>query len=330
MRDMQCLAVEFVKMSHRSKSMQAAGLFVSSLHNVLCDELCWTMNTGTRESPAKKADALLQLLRGPSLPCQSQRHTDAMLPRTPPPATYRHGPWNSMESQSSITHAVYLSVPASLGICHSNMKYMKTREKPLTLVNHGPLHLSFCPFVEEPANINGSGRLEKDPTIIIIIIIIIISIIIIITGPPALPPSNHRSATGKSMIAGGRGLCFSTLVTACVSRARCSRKRSSQPWCSVETPKAQALRRPSSTCNWLEQSTVTERNPRLAKAHSQAVALRRCGNPASSAQALPRRPWLSGPLRAKTAPVFPQGFREERTKDAQRPGPHEAASRSTS
>ena len=29
MRDMQCLAVEFVKMSHRSKSMQAAGLFVS-------------------------------------------------------------------------------------------------------------------------------------------------------------------------------------------------------------------------------------------------------------------------------------------------------------
>ena len=50
------------------------------LHNVLCDELCWTMNTGTSESPAKKADALLQLLRGPSLPCQSQRHTDAMLP----------------------------------------------------------------------------------------------------------------------------------------------------------------------------------------------------------------------------------------------------------
>ena len=232
-----------------------------------------------------------------------------------------------MERQSSITHAVYLSVPASLGICHSNMKCMKTREKPLTLVNHGPLHLSFCPFVEEPANINGSGRLTEDPTITIISIIIII-IIIITTGPPVLSPSNHRSATGKSMIAGGRGLCFSTpvfRVHAAVVNAR--RSHGAQ----LKHRKLKLCVGRLQKCNWLEQSTVTERNPSLAKARSQAVALRRCGNPASWAQALPRRPWrLSGPLRAKTAPVFPQGFREEQTKDAQRPGPHEAASRSTS
>ena len=74
------------------EDFHTAGLFVSSLQNALCKELCWTLNTGTSESPAKKADAVLQLLRGPSQPWPSHRQTDAVLPKALTPATYRCGP----------------------------------------------------------------------------------------------------------------------------------------------------------------------------------------------------------------------------------------------